>query len=223
MLKQKENKAFTLIEILVVILIIIIFVVIAYPNLSSWTEKRETKKEVLAMVNKIEEVKSDVSSGKYGMAMIHWHGNRDYLKAYIHSMSNTDYINQYKKIKSNGKSVGGRDANARKNCHYDIRRQPWKREETFTLKNIRHHPNTWMCISRDGSIRGGTEENDPGTGERLGMLVLCSVNTSSQSQPDQCRYSNKEKGYYKINWTDSTTIIKAYSYNEKKSKWILLK
>ena len=77
-----------------------------------------------------------------------------------------------------------------------------------------------MCISRDDSIRGGTEENDPGTGERLGMLVLCSVNTSSQSQPDQCRYSNKEEGYYKINWTDSATIVKVYSYNEKKDKYI---
>ena len=42
MLKQKGNKAFTLIEILIVILIIIIFVVIAYPNISAWTDKRDT-------------------------------------------------------------------------------------------------------------------------------------------------------------------------------------
>ena len=130
---QKKIKGFTIIEILVVILIIMIFVVIAYPNLSRFTEKGGTKKEVLAMVNKIEEVKSDVTSGKYGMAMIHWTGNRDYLKAYIFSMSDTDYVNQYKKIKSDGKSVGGRDANARRNCNYDPKRQPWKREETFTL------------------------------------------------------------------------------------------
>ena len=220
MLKQKENKAFTLIEILVVILIIIIFVVIAYPNLSSWTEKRETKKEVLAMVNKIEEVKSDVSSGKYGMAMIHWHGNRDYLKAYIHSMSNTDYINQYKKIKSNGKSVGGRDANARKNCHYDIRRQPWKREEVWQQKSTRHWMNVWMCLSREGTIQGSVEARHPDTGAKLGEIYFCSINTTTiASGGNRCNSGNKNANRYKMQWNPATDIW-LYRYNKKKDKWI---
>ena len=50
MLKQKENKAFTLIEILVVILIIIIFIVFAAPNVTNYVTEREVKKEVYETV-----------------------------------------------------------------------------------------------------------------------------------------------------------------------------
>ena len=68
-----------------------------------------------------------------------------------------------------------------------------------------------------------TEENDPDTGERLGMLILCSINTTTTSDgSNRCNYSKKNADRYKINWTDAT-ILKVYSYNVKKDEWILLK
>ena len=54
MLKQKGNKAFTLIEILVVILIIVIFVVIIFNAMSGWTDKRDTEKAAFEIIRKIE-------------------------------------------------------------------------------------------------------------------------------------------------------------------------
>ena len=151
------------------------------------------------------------------MAMIHWTGNFVFAQGKIFSMSHEDYVDQY------APNSTKRDANARRNCDYDPRRQPWKLEETFKRHNIRHWPNTWMCISREGTIRGGTEENDPDTGERLGMLILCSINTTTTANgSNRCNYSKKNADRYKINWTDAT-ILKVYSYNVKKDKWILLK
>ena len=50
MLKQKGNRAFTLIEILVVIVIIIIFVIFAAPNVANYATDREVKQEVSSFV-----------------------------------------------------------------------------------------------------------------------------------------------------------------------------
>ena len=78
MLKQKINKAFTLIEILVVIIIIIIFVFIAWPNITNLATDREVKKEVYSFVKYFEERNAEVQSGKYGVY---------YLKPGINSKS----------------------------------------------------------------------------------------------------------------------------------------
>ena len=66
MLKQKINRGFTIIEILVVIIVIIIFVFIAWPNITNWTTDRAVTKEVNSFVKYLEEKKSEVQSGKYG-------------------------------------------------------------------------------------------------------------------------------------------------------------
>ena len=70
MLKQKGNKAFTLIEILVVIVIIIIFVIFAAPNIANYITDREVKKEDYALVDYIKKNKAETVSGKYAMAWI---------------------------------------------------------------------------------------------------------------------------------------------------------
>ena len=57
MLRQRVNKAFTIIEILVVIIVIIIFVVIAYPNMTSYLTEREVKQEVNSFIEYLEEKK----------------------------------------------------------------------------------------------------------------------------------------------------------------------
>ena len=60
MLRQKTNKAFTIIEILVVIVIIIIFIIFAAPNVSSYLADREVKKEVNSFVKYLKEKKAEV-------------------------------------------------------------------------------------------------------------------------------------------------------------------
>ena len=92
MLKQKINRGFTIIEILVVIIIIIIFVFIAWPNITNWVDKRDTEKASFEIIKKIKEVKSKVDRGQYGMAMIHFASpDFKYATLRIHSMSMEDY------------------------------------------------------------------------------------------------------------------------------------
>ena len=57
MLKQKINRGFTIIEILVVIIIIIIFVFIAWPNITNWVDKRDTEKASFEIIKKIPKCK----------------------------------------------------------------------------------------------------------------------------------------------------------------------
>ena len=178
MLKQKINRGFTIIEILVVIIVIIIFVFIAWPNITNWIDKRDTEKATFEIIKKIKEVKSKVDRGQYGMAMILFSTpDFKYTTLKIHSMSMEDYKKQYKTIGNDGKSVGGRDAKARTHCHYDIRRQPWKREEVWQQKSTRHWMNVWMCLSREGTIQGSVEARHPDTGAKLGEIYFCSIKT----------------------------------------------
>ena len=70
MLKPKGNKAFTLIEILVVILIIIIFVIFAAPNVAKYITDSEMRQEVWRLVKYIERKKAETVAGKYAMTRI---------------------------------------------------------------------------------------------------------------------------------------------------------
>ena len=221
MLKQKINRGFTIIEILVVIIIIIIFVFIAWPNITNWIDKRDTEKATFEIIKKIKEVKSKVDRGQYGMAMIHFSTpNFKYTTLKIHSMSMDDYKKQYKIIGNDGKSVGGRDAKARTHCHYDIRRQPWTREEVWQQKSTRHWMNVWMCLSREGTIQGSVEARHPDTGAKLGEIYFCSINTTTiASGGNRCNSGNKNANRYRMQWNPATDIW-LYKYNDKNDKWI---
>ena len=221
MLKQKINKAFTIIEILVVIIIIVIFVFIAWPNITNWIDKRDTEKATFEIIKKIKEVKSKVDRGQYGMAMIHFSTpDFKYTTLKIHSMSMEDYKKQYKTIGNDGKSVGGRDAKARTRCHYDIRRQPWKQEEVWQQKSTRHWMNVWMCLSREGTIQGSVEASHPDTGAKLGEIYFCSIKTTTiASGGNRCNSGNKNANRYRMQWNPATDIW-LYKYNDKNDKWI---
>ena len=55
LLGRKQNKAFSIIELLVVLAVIGVFVGIAYPNISNWITDRNVKKEVYETVTFIKE------------------------------------------------------------------------------------------------------------------------------------------------------------------------
>ncbi len=224
MLKQKGNRAFTLIEILVVILIIIIFVVIVFSATSGWQDKRDTEKAASEIIRKIKEVKSKVDRGQYGMAMIHFSSPHfKYATLRIHSMSMEDYKKQYTIIGNDGKSAGGRDAKARTNCSYQINRQPWKLEEVWQQKKVRHWMNVWMCLSREGTIQGSVEARHYDTNEKLGEIYFCSINTTTTAEgSNRCNSGNKNKNRYKMQWNPANDIW-LYRYNDKNDKWVFVR
>ena len=56
-----RDKAFTILELLVVLAIIGVFSVVAYPNISNWITDREVKSEAYEFVAEINQIKSKVT------------------------------------------------------------------------------------------------------------------------------------------------------------------
>ena len=65
-----KKNAFTILELLVVLAVIGVFSAIAYPNISKWINDRNVKKEVYETVTFINDIKTLVDSGKYGMVQL---------------------------------------------------------------------------------------------------------------------------------------------------------
>ena len=65
-----KNRAFTILELLVVLAVIGVFSAIAYPNVSSWIADRNVKNAAFETVAFVKDRKSEVTSGKYGMTQI---------------------------------------------------------------------------------------------------------------------------------------------------------
>ena len=62
---MRNNKAFSIIELLVVITIFAVLAVFGYPKVDQWLTEREVKKEVNRLVQYIEDRKDEGNSGKY--------------------------------------------------------------------------------------------------------------------------------------------------------------
>ena len=91
MLQILKNRAFSIIEILIVIVIVIVFVVIAYPQVTNYLADREVKTEVNKLIVYIEEKKSEVQSNKYPIIVIGFYQNME-----LWHMTQTEYSTQMK-------------------------------------------------------------------------------------------------------------------------------
>ena len=65
-----KNRAFTILELLVVLAVIGVFSAIAYPNVSGWIADRNVKNAAFETVAFVKDRKSEVTSGKYGMVQV---------------------------------------------------------------------------------------------------------------------------------------------------------
>ena len=88
MQKKKLLKGFTIIELLVVLAVMGVFSAVAYPNISKWINDRNVKKEVYETVTFINDIKTLVDSGKYGMVQLSLKPNLE-----IYTMSNEIFFN----------------------------------------------------------------------------------------------------------------------------------
>ena len=152
-----RNKAFTILELLVVLAVIGVFAGIAYPNISNWITDRNVKKEVYETVTFIKERKAEVTSGKYGMVQVLL--NR---QLQVFTMSPEKYSQIYKGFnspyashKQNYTCGFGDTAGFTRQNQYD--------KEDFgpyvSDSSVHIYPSAWhnpsrtaVCITKDGSI-----------------------------------------------------------------------
>ena len=218
-----KYKAFTIIELLVVLVLIGIFSAIVYPNVSSWIIDREVKKEVYDVVNLINERKSEVMNGKYGMVQIRLRPGVE-----IYNMSQDDFFNTYKGINANNRFK------TNKICDYQ-----WRGREMSTFVRDRAaemslsvnskeskvyvwpHTEAVMCITKEGIIKfvkKNLSEQDPNSGERIEYFIFCSKTNTTQRT---CKRNIRKDYQYKITWNRIINQIQVYKYR-KDHEWVLI-
>ena len=220
-----KNRAFTILELLVVLAVIGVFSAIAYPNISGWIADRNVKNAAFETVAFVKDRKSEVTSGKYGMTQILF--NR---QLQVFTMSPNKFIEIYKSNnspfsshKQNYTCGFGDTAGFTRQNQYDV--------EDFgpyvSDSNVHIYPSAWhnpmrtaVCITKDGSIsyfrpNQNGRIKDQSTGQMVDYFLFCSKSNSTEST---CKYSSRLDHRYMIT-LDKFQNMKVFKYNKKNNKW----
>ena len=223
-----KNRAFTLIEILIVIFIIALLAFIAWPKLSDWISDRQVRGEVYRLVQYIEGKKEDAIYGKFAMTYIWISDKPQSGKSQAWEMSDEEWSEQMKVPAAsrtrprNGKSI----LNYHKSCPGSVKgyiaedtQRYTESKNTFKWKPIVTSSRTHLCIDREGIIKNNAESQNGVPGSSW-MIVCLAANTG----PDYSKlcYWNRDKINHRyIIKVDLGTKIKVYKYNINNDKWIL--
>ena len=217
-----KKKGFTIIELLVVLAVIGVFAGIAYPNISNWITDRNVKKEVYETVTFIQEKKSQVKNGEYGMIQLSLKPNLE-----VYTMNKTNFVNTYEGFSNSSYKTN-------RQCTYGTMQSGFVRNQNMeTLKlsvsnnnsnvhvypNAAHNPtNTVLCLTKDNNIsymRLRKTERDKETGQNVDIFIFCSKSNSTQYS---CNYNAKLDFMYKIT-INQYVKIKIYKL-KKNGQWV---
>tara|TARA_B100000959_G_scaffold178280_1_gene186468 strand:- start:2999 stop:3634 length:636 start_codon:yes stop_codon:yes gene_type:complete len=211
MLQTLKNKAFTIIELLIVIVIIIIIAVIAYPQISNYLTDREVKKEVYALVDYIKKKKAETVSGQYAMTRI-WISDKPASgKSKDWQMSNEEWNRQM----ANGKLSKRMCPNPK--SQYTNRNSSDTFEWSSKVTSSRKH----LCIDRDGIISTDMEDQN-GIAGKVWMIV-CSASNTGPGYSKLCYWNRDKLPHRYIIKVNPGTKLQVYKYNLGSDKWILQK
>ena len=220
-----KNRAFTILELLVVLAVIGVFSAIAYPNVSGWIADRNVKNAAFETVAFVKDRKSEVTSGKYGMTQILF--NR---QLQVFTMSPDKFIEIYKSTsspfsshKQNYTCGFGDTAGFTRQNQYDKEDfGPYVQEsDVHIYPSAWHNPmRTAVCITKDGSIsyyrpNQNGRIKDPSTGQMVDFFLFCSKSNSTESS---CKYNSNLEYRYMIT-LDKFQNMKVFKYNKNKNKW----
>ena len=220
-----KNRAFTILELLVVLAVIGVFSAIAYPNVSSWIADRNVKNAAFETVAFVKDRKSEVTSGKYGMTQILF--NR---QLQVFTMSPNKFIEIYKSTnspfsshKQNYTCGFGDTAGFTRQNQYDKEDfGPYVQEsDVHIYPSAWHNPmRTAVCITKDGSIsyyrpNQNGRIKDQSTGQMVDFFLFCSKSNSTERS---CKYNSNLEYRYMIT-LDRFQNMKVFRYNKSKNKW----
>ena len=221
-----RNKAFTILELLVVLAVIGVFAGIAYPNISNWITDRNVKKEVYETVTFIKERKAEVTSGKYGMVQVLLNDQLEVFTMSPEKFSDIykDFSSPYPSHKQNYtcgfSNTAGFTIESKYASHdFGINASD---SNVNVYPSAYHNPmRTAICITKDGSIdyyrpNQNFQVNDNATGKKVDAFVFCS---KSNTRDSWCNYNSNYDFRYMIT-LDRFQNIKIFKYNKKKNKWM---
>ena len=220
-----KNRAFTILELLVVLAVIGVFSAIAYPNVSGWIADRNVKNAAFETVAFVKDRKSEVTSGKYGMTQILF--NR---QLQVFTMSPDKFTEIYKSnnspfssLKQNYTCGFGDTAGFTRQNQYDKEDfGPYVQEsDVHIYPSAWHNPTrTAVCITKDGSIsyyrpNQNGRIKDQSTGQMVDLFLFCSKSNSTEKS---CKYNSNLEYRYMIT-LDRFQNMKVFRYNKNKNKW----
>ena len=220
-----KNRAFTILELLVVLAVIGVFSAIAYPNVSGWIADRNVKNAAFETVAFVKDRKSEVTSGKYGMTQILF--NR---QLQVFTMSPDKFTEIYKSnnspfssLKQNYTCGFGDTAGFTRQNQYDKEDfGPYVQEsDVHIYPSSWHNPmRTAVCITKDGSIsyyrpNQNGRIKDQSTGQMVDLFLFCSKSNSTEKS---CKYNSNLEYIYMIT-LDRFQNMKVFRYNKNKNKW----
>ena len=220
-----KNRAFTILELLVVLAVIGVFSAIAYPNVTGWIADRNVKNVAFETVAFVKDRKSEVTSGKYGMTQILF--NR---QLQVFTMSPDKFIEIYKSTnspfsshKQNYTCGFGDTAGFTRQNQYDKEDfGPYVQEsDVHIYPSAWHNPmRTAVCITKDGSIsyyrpNQNGRIKDQSTGQMVDFFLFCSKSNSTERS---CKYNSNLEYRYMIT-LDRFQNMKVFRYNKNKNKW----
>ena len=220
-----KNRAFTILELLVVLAVIGVFSAIAYPNVTGWIADRNVKKAAFETVAFVKDRKSEVTSGKYGMTQILF--NR---QLQVFTMSPEKFFQIYKGFnspysshKQNYTCGFGDTAGFTRQNQYDKEDfGPYVQEsDVHIYPSAWHNPTrTAVCITKDGSIsyyrpNQNGRIKDQSTGQMVDFFLFCSKSNSTERS---CKYNSNLEYRYMIT-LDRFQNMKVFRYNKNKNKW----
>ena len=220
-----KNRAFTILELLVVLAVIGVFSAIAYPNVSGWIADRNVKNAAFETDAFVKDRKSEVTSGKYGMTQILFNRQLE-----VFTMSPTKFIEIYKSTNSPFSShkqnytcgFGDTAGFTRQNQYGKEDFGPYVQEsDVHIYPSAWHNPmRTAVCITKDGSIsyyrpNQNGRIKDQSTGQMVDFFLFCSKSNSTERS---CKYNSNLEYRYMIT-LDRFQNMKVFRYNKNKNKW----
>ncbi len=234
---MRNNKAFSIIELLVVITIFAVLAVFGYPKVDQWLTDREVKKEMNSIVQYIEERKAEVASGKYPIIAIRWAMKNG--KNEVWHMTQEEYLTQMK-VPAPGWTYRNQSNTNQKSFLNHYKMAPgsldnsdtsnWVKRTTDLYEwsdDVWHWMNGNMIISKnallDHQANHFTIIDQNGAQQDVAFMVCSKKNTSnhyggSGSSPKCNNSSNADSRY--VLQMDRSLNVNLFKYNSSTSRWI---
>ena len=228
---MQKNKAFSIIELLVVLAILGIIAFFSYPAIQNWVADREVKKEVLDFVEYFNEKKSEVQNGKYGVLII-GQTSPEQARSSNYYITNEEFSIQMK-VPADGRTNRNKPGqygnksimNFYKMCPGSPQNSPdarWITDQSGAFQwssDVYTWPNKKYCISKDALLFPGELEFNVTSTEKASFVICSRSNTTNPSGNNRCNYNNKNDLRYAIQVARNLNL-KVFKYNKSNDTWI---
>ena len=228
---MQKNKAFSIIELLVVLAIFGIIAFFSYPAIQNWVADREVKKEVLDFVEYFDEKKSEVQNGKYGVLVI-GQTSPEQAKSSNYYITNEEFSIQMK-VPADGLTNRNKPGqygnksimNFYKMCPGSPQNSPdarWITDQSGAFQwssDVYTWPNKKYCVSKDALLFPGELEFNVTSTEKASFVICSRSNTTNPSGNNRCNYNNKNDLRYAIQVARNLNL-KVFKYNKSNDTWI---